>query len=109
MKAKWNGSKWIRKERREAIYIRDGYECAYCAMDLRQAQREERTLDHLQPRSRGGNNKNDNLVTACADCNKRRGNKDLIVFASPEALDRIFDRIARPVDIAHAKLIVAAR
>lgn len=63
---KWNGSKWIRPEKRKAIYCRDGGMCCYCdaTTDL--------TLDHIIPNARGGHNYENNLITACARCNKRR-------------------------------------
>jgi 5-methylcytosine-specific restriction endonuclease McrA len=33
------------------------------------------TLDHVIPRSRGGSNAWDNLVAACADCNRKKGDR----------------------------------
>jgi 5-methylcytosine-specific restriction endonuclease McrA len=69
------GSKWIGKVRRRRIYARDGHRCVYCG---RLAERL--TLDHLVSRSHGGTNVTENLVTACMDCNRRRGNLPVCEF-----------------------------
>lgn len=61
-----HGSKWIRLERRHAIYRRDGYACAYCRST------ELLGLDHVRPRELGGGNASDNLVTCCHICNSTR-------------------------------------
>ena len=42
-----HGSKWIRKDKRLAIYLRDGFMCCYCGKDLHHAKPEEMGLDHL--------------------------------------------------------------
>jgi 5-methylcytosine-specific restriction endonuclease McrA len=67
------------RRRREAssmkrlrIYMRDKFRCQYCgekkvAADL--------TLDHILPRSRGGDNSPVNVVTACVACNNRKGDR----------------------------------
>jgi len=51
------------------IYKRDGHQCVYCD------SRENLTLDHVLPRSRGGKNTWENLVTCCTRCNSRKDNK----------------------------------
>ncbi len=66
-----HGSKWIRPERRRAIYARDNWQCVYCGAD------DSLTLDHVVPRAEGGGNESENLVTACLSCNSSR--KTLIV------------------------------
>ncbi len=67
------------RQRREAsgmkrtrIYMRDKFRCQYCGD--RKAPREL-TLDHILPRSRGGDNSPFNVVTACVSCNQRKGNR----------------------------------
>lgn len=55
---------------RMLIYHRDGYRCQFCAKHFKAA---DLTLDHVQPKSRGGSNRPENLVTACKDCNNRKG------------------------------------
>lgn len=54
---------------RERIFARDGYRCVYCATFF---PAEQLTLDHVQPRMRGGDNSPGNLVTACRACNARK-------------------------------------
>ena len=67
------------RRRREAsgmkrlrIYMRDKFRCQYCGEKRGVA---ELTLDHIQPRSRGGDNSPVNIVTACIACNNRKGNR----------------------------------
>jgi len=70
-----HGSKWIRSEKRHAIYASDDYRCVYCGrlLDDDHIERElERTLDHLLPRSLGGSHGAHNLVTCCGHCNSAR-------------------------------------
>ncbi|MFY7786503.1 MAG: HNH endonuclease [Thermoflexibacteraceae bacterium] len=52
---------------RQNIFRRDGHKCLYCG------SREDLTLDHVQPRSRGGKTSWQNLVTACKRCNSKKG------------------------------------
>ncbi len=50
------------------IFRRDNYTCQYCGR-----QAAHLTIDHIIPRHRGGQHRWDNLVTACAACNRRKG------------------------------------
>jgi hypothetical protein len=75
-----NGGKWIRPEKRAAIYARDAHRCVWCDEYLGLAKGAA-TLDHVRPRSafpdgsRGVHGPHDasNLVTACWTCNTTRG------------------------------------
>ena len=58
--------------KRMRIYIRDKYRCQYCGE--KRAPRDL-TLDHILPRSRGGDNSPVNIVTACVACNTRKGDR----------------------------------
>jgi 5-methylcytosine-specific restriction endonuclease McrA len=57
---------------RANVLWRDKHKCQYCNVhhDDRQL-----TLDHVIPKSRGGQNSWTNIVTACKDCNQKKGNK----------------------------------
>ena len=66
------GSKWIRREKRLAIYLRDGMQCGWCHSTVEEGG--ALTLDHLIPVSKGGGNEETNLITSCGVCNTRRGN-----------------------------------
>lgn len=57
---------------RERIFNRDGNRCVYCAGLF---PPEQLSLDHVQPRARGGDNSPGNLVTACLACNTRKGHQ----------------------------------
>jgi 5-methylcytosine-specific restriction endonuclease McrA len=57
---------------RRGIFRRDNYRCQYCGVET-----SHLTLDHIVPRSRGGAHTWTNLVSACADCNRRKGGKSL--------------------------------
>lgn len=59
------------KFNRRNIYLRDNYACQYCG---RTPSRDDLTIDHLVPRSRGGRSVWQNVVLACTDCNARKGN-----------------------------------
>jgi 5-methylcytosine-specific restriction endonuclease McrA len=61
-----------RKISRRALFARDGWRCAYCG-----ATAGRLTLDHIVPRSRGGDSIWENVVTSCAPCNLRKGNRTL--------------------------------
>lgn len=54
---------------RQNIFKRDAYRCVYCGT------RDRLTLDHVLPRSRGGRDTWQNLVTACQKCNTYKGNR----------------------------------
>ena len=55
---------------RKNILRRDGHRCQYCARtDI------TLTVDHLLPKSRLGEETWENLVTACVDCNNRKGDR----------------------------------
>jgi len=42
------------------------------------------TIDHVQPQMRGGDGSGGNVVTACADCNLRKGHRRLAEFLLDE-------------------------
>src|SRR5881398_3681336 len=59
-----------RKISRRALFARDGWRCVYCG-----TANGRLTLDHVVPRSRGGESVWENVVTSCAPCNLRKGNR----------------------------------
>ena len=56
-----------RKITRRAVFARDGWSCQYCG------SRANLTVDHVIPRSKGGGSTWENIVAACAPCNRRKG------------------------------------
>jgi 5-methylcytosine-specific restriction endonuclease McrA len=59
-----------RKITRRAIFARDEWKCQYCG-----SERGSLTIDHVVPRSKGGSSTWDNIVTCCAPCNRRKGDR----------------------------------
>jgi 5-methylcytosine-specific restriction endonuclease McrA len=59
-----------RKISRRALFARDGWKCVYCGQNGGRL-----TLDHVIPRSRGGESVWENVVTSCAPCNLRKGDR----------------------------------
>ncbi len=59
-----------RKISRRALFARDGWRCVYCGTTGGRL-----TLDHVVPRSRGGDSVWENVVTSCAPCNLQKGNR----------------------------------
>lgn len=57
---------------REDVLQRDGYRCVYCL-----ATGVALELDHVIPKSRGGEHSLANLVAACKSCNSSKGTKSL--------------------------------
>jgi len=53
---------------RRGVLVRDSHRCAYCG-------RRGTTVDHVQPRSRGGGDTWLNTVTACSSCNHRKADR----------------------------------
>ena len=51
------------------VFLRDKFSCQYCG------DTNELTFDHLLPRSKGGKTNWDNVVTACSDCNVKKGGR----------------------------------
>lgn len=59
-----------RKLTRLEVFKRDQQTCQYCGKETRQL-----TLDHVSPRSRGGQHTWDNVVSACIPCNRRKAGR----------------------------------
>jgi 5-methylcytosine-specific restriction endonuclease McrA len=55
---------------RHTVFARDGHRCQYCG---RRRPTGELSLDHVVPRSRGGETTWENVVCACLDCNVKKG------------------------------------
>jgi 5-methylcytosine-specific restriction endonuclease McrA len=60
------------KFNRRNIFARDGNRCQYCG---KRFPTSELSLDHVLPRSRGGQATWENIVCACVKCNVRKGGR----------------------------------
>lgn len=57
---------------RRNVFLRDEYRCQYCG---RRHSSSSLSLDHVHPRSQGGETSWINIVTACLKCNVRKGGR----------------------------------
>lgn len=55
---------------RKNLFRRDGFRCQYCG-----CKDDSLTVDHVMPKSRGGEDTWENLITACKPCNTKKGNR----------------------------------
>jgi 5-methylcytosine-specific restriction endonuclease McrA len=69
---------------RRAVFARDHFRCQYCGSD------KHLTVDHVIPRSRGGDDSWENVVTSCAACNLKKGDR------LPHTANMTLRRIPRP-------------
>jgi len=76
--------------------------CAYCKTTL---DDYSRTVDHLFPKSRGGKLSNSNKVPCCGDCNKLKGNMNIIEFS--RALNGLifYEHTKHKENLSHLKKI----
>lgn len=57
------------KINRHRLFKRDNFECVYCGT------KKNLTIDHILPKSRGGENSWLNLITCCSSCNRKKGDR----------------------------------
>jgi len=81
--------KSIGNAKRFNIFKRDEFTCQYCGAVPPKAVLH---LDHIHPVSKGGDNSEDNLITACFECNMGKGAK--LLDRKPESLKDKAARIA---------------
>lgn len=75
----------IGKRLRFAIFARDQFTCRYCG---RQADQVALHIDHIIPVAKGGTNDEQNLITACVECNLGKSDKSP-TFTQPTESDRL--------------------
>ncbi len=75
----------IRLTRRN-LMVRDEFQCQYC---MRKPPVRDLNIDHVMPKSRGGNASWENLVTACRHCNLKKA------WKTPEEANMRLNRIPR--------------
>jgi 5-methylcytosine-specific restriction endonuclease McrA len=86
-----------RRITRKAVLARDAWTCQYCG-----SRKPGLTVDHVIPRSRGGESIWENIVASCASCNRRKGNRlPREIRMHPRKLPRapgptVFIRVAAP-------------
>lgn len=84
------------------VFLRDGYRCAYCGVDL---HKKDCTLDHVLPVSRGGKTTFENTVTSCGPCNANKGNNHKILPGfkphKPDFYELVNKRKKLPFQVRH--------
>ncbi len=92
--------------RRDTIFRRDAFRCVYCGEVF---PPEDLTLDHVQPRLRGGDASGGNLVTACRACNTAKAGQPAWAYLARRPVQRenflklathIWPRIRRAIEEA---------
>lgn len=76
--------------------------CAYCKCRL---DDYSRTTDHLTPKSRGGKLSNANKVPACGDCNKMKGDMDIVEFSRALSGLIFYEHSRHKQNLSHLKKI----
>ncbi|GIV52869.1 MAG: hypothetical protein KatS3mg038_3390 [Candidatus Kapaibacterium sp.] len=114
---KWQGRRWIRDEKRLAIYLRDGLACVYCGRGVEHGVRL--SLDHVVPHIHGGRNDAANLVTCCTECNSRRQDTHIRTWLRRVAAERciavealsayIRKQLRQPINVNEAKEMIKRR
>lgn len=82
----------MRHEERESLRRRFGFRCGYCGVAERDVG-SELTVDHFQPRSRGGSDEPDNWVYCCHPCNEFKG-----AYWQPDSSRRILHPLRDPIE-----------
>jgi len=80
---------------RKTLLSRDEYACQFCGTTAGPL-----TVDHVMPRSRGGQTSWENCVAACLRCNHRKGSK-----TPEEAGMRLHKKPVRP-DFTHMAFVI---
>lgn len=76
---------------RKNVLKRDNHKCQYCGST------NNLTIDHIIPKSRGGEDSWENLVTACIRCNNKKGDR------TPEEAGMVL--ISKPKKPSHITFI----
>lgn len=86
---------------RSNIYARDGYKCGYCGDEK---PTEDLTFDHVVPVAQGGRRDWGNIVSACIECNRKKGNR-----TPHEAGMTLLKQPKKPASTAMLRLTVGIR
>lgn len=83
--------KSISKSLRFEVFKRDKFTCQYCGKSAPDVVLE---VDHLKPVAKGGTNDILNLITACKDCNRGKGAKELSDNSTVKKQQKIIQDLA---------------
>ena len=91
---------------RTAVLLRDQNQCVYCNQKGKNKRLE---LDHAIPKSRGGTDRYDNLLTSCSTCNLKKSNQSLESFLRrrPARLKEVSAKLGQDLaDPTHMNIII---
>lgn len=91
-----NTRKPLSKRVRFEVFKRDGFRCMYCGAHPPDVLLE---ADHITPVVDGGENTEDNLITACFNCNRGKGAVPLSVVPMSLA-DKAAETVEREAQLA---------
>jgi 5-methylcytosine-specific restriction endonuclease McrA len=94
--------------KRSDVFARDAFTCTYCG---RTHPEVELSVDHVEPRMRGGDNSPGNLVTACVACNRAKAGRAAWDYLSTrdEERARFLERATHVWPRLRAAIVEAAR
>jgi hypothetical protein len=97
----------VMRSQRFRILKRDDFTCQYCG---RRAPAVVLQVDHRVPVRYGGGNMDDNLVTACEDCNQGKGSLEIIPDPRPEyyAIKPMSEEQTRALEVVPAGTVSEA-
>lgn len=78
----------LSKKTRFEVFKRDSFTCQYCSAKPPKVPLE---VDHIIPVKSGGTNDVENLITACFDCNRGKGARELtlVPISTIEKMERL--------------------
>lgn len=76
---------WAANRYRDLLARGDLDICAYCE---RMLDDTNRTIDHIQPKSKGGGNNLGNLCLSCSECNHKKGDQSIAEFRGVRLMER---------------------
>lgn len=83
----------LSKKIRFEVFKRDKFTCQYCGKSSPDVVLE---VDHIVPVAEGGTNDIENLITACFDCNRGKGKRELtddaVIKKQKKELDHLQER-----------------
>ena len=89
--------------KRAEIFARDEWRCVYCGLVH---PVDALSVDHVQPRAKGGDSSGGNVVTACTACNTLKASRSLAAFlAENEGARRNFFALGKYVWARHLRAV----
>jgi 5-methylcytosine-specific restriction endonuclease McrA len=81
---------------RQRVFVRDKFRCQYCGTKY---SPNKLTLDHVMPKSRGGEDVPENLVAACKPCNNKKADR------TPDEAGMKLIKPVKPINVGLDKIM----